>query len=356
MTLENIKSEIITRLREIDRDADDYSTSPTYPDLKKLIARAISAITLCESAEDIEATNDLFTDIENQYNLCKTDVLGHECQDSLFEFDFELDDENDESDIDEDDESDEDELDFPIRDIKKYIDEAEAYFDDLDGEGSKLHDAQLDTIYNRAVADLESARDETELKIAVRRYRKRFKKLKSNIDYYNKLQEAKPVYDSYHTVDRLKLPNIIRLIVGGVAFLGAASYGIVTSRDIGAPVYEWDGIIYGIASAGLIYLIMSLVYAIIAAKSYNTATVRHLAFVRLVFVPIALVASLIFALLFTDTLGFGGAFIATLPLTVGGTCIYIKYRLGLIASMKKKRKEEKRQRISSAHGRRTNNK
>ena len=59
MTFDQIKSEISARLREVRTAAAEFSDAEMYPDLQKLITKAISRVALCDNAADLDSLNDL---------------------------------------------------------------------------------------------------------------------------------------------------------------------------------------------------------------------------------------------------------------------------------------------------------
>lgn len=284
MTLDAIKSEITSKLRELQNDSGAYSESTSYPDLNKLIVKAIGKIALCESAQELMELDELFAVIEDCYNLCVTEATGHDSNEEIFDFSFELDDEDGECPDDTDDEASEaseaseadiqyDEANdaeepspIPKPDIKRQIAEVEACFDKLEHKGNRKHDKILGRIYDRAVYMLEAAESKSELSDATEDYRDSFKALSEKIDRYNKLEAAKQIYDDIHPPKALGSGNKLRFAVGAIALLSGIGYGIAKAViENSGNIFLWDGPIYCIAAAGLIYIILSAVY-VLASK------------------------------------------------------------------------------------------
>ncbi len=353
MTIAAIKQEISKRLREVRSDSLEFSDSEHFADLRTLTADALGDVAMCTTAEELEAINGLLERIEACWNLCKAETLGEESDDVLFEFDFELDDgasddgEDEDDEASEDEDEDEDEEDEPYEDAPKRrydissdIKALENWYDKLEGQGTPIHGSQLKMYFKRSVAELESVEDRPALAVARNRYHKRFKRLDKRIKRYNGMCDAKPFFDSTHKAEGLKKPNSVRVIVGCIALLTALGYGIITAISEERFVFLWYDWVYGLAGAGVSYLLLSLVYAI-CAKSGGSSVVRRLSVTRLVLVPIAAAGSLVLGLT-VPQVGLHGAYIATLPFTLGGLGIYTVYRIKLAKAFRKKRRESKR--------------
>lgn len=391
MTLDAIKREISVRLREVRADSSEFSECAAYGDLQRLITKVISKVALCESADSLEAINDALAAIEDCWNDCKAEALGKPCDDVLFEFSFELeevkakpssgdDDDSSQYDADEtaeeedgeepeeeaqdepqkenseeqsDEESDEEpeeeeeeecetEEKLPVNkpDISKNVREIEEFFDKYENEGNFLKQARLKSLCSTAMSTVNAAQDRGALSVATVSYRRRFKQFAASIKRYNSYSAAKPDFDNSHPADCLKLPNIFRAVVGGIAFLTGIGYGIAKAIIDSLPVFAWDFWVWGLAGAGASYLLISLIYAVCAAKSYSVSVVRRLCFIRLIFALIAAVGSLVLGLT-VEAVGLAGAYIATLPLTVGGIAVYLFYRLRLTALVSKKKRRKK---------------
>ncbi len=356
MTIAAIKEEISKRLREVRSDSLEFSDSEHFPDLRGLTADALGDVAMCTTAEELESINGLLERIEACWNLCKSDITGEESSDVLFEFDFVLDDsysEGDEGgeedeDIDEDeDDDDRDEGDEPPEDAPKRrydisgdIKSLENWYDKLEGQGAPIHDSQLKLYFRRSVADLEAVEDRPALAVARNRYHKRFTRLDKRIRRYNGMCDAKPFFDSTHKAESLKKPNTVRVIVGCIALLTALGYGIITAISEERFVFLWYDWVYGLAGAGISYLLLSLVYAV-CAKVNGASAVRRLSVTRLILIPFAAIGSLVLGLT-VPQVGLHGAYIATLPFTLGGLGIYIVYRIKLSKAFRKKRKESKK--------------
>ncbi len=353
MTISAIKEEISKRLREVRSDSLEFADSEHFPDLRRLTADALGEVAACTTAEELEAINGLLERIEACWNLCKADTLGDdESADVLFEFDFELDseaadgdDESEEADEEEDDEDTEKESQDKKPknrfDISNDIKALEQWYDKLEGQGSRLQGSQLKMLFKRSVSELEGAEDRAALATARNNYHKRFRKLDKRIKRYNDLRDAKPYFDMAHKVEGLGKPNVVRVAVGCIAFLTGLGYGIITAIAESRFIFLWPDWVYGITGAGLSYLLLSLLYWLVGKCSNSISVVRRLSVTRLVFAFLAAIGSLVLGLM-VPQIGLLGAYIITLPFTLGGLGVYAVYRIKLASAVRKMRKENKR--------------
>ncbi len=385
MTLSAIKDEITKRLREVRSDSLEFSESEFFSDLRSLTADALGEVSMCTNAEELEALGNLLEKIENCWNLCKADTLGDESRDVLFEFDFELDpppseddngedddsedpededsesdecdedddddeDEDDGDDYDEDDEaSQDDEPDEPLNEPKRRFDisidmkNIEEWYDRLEGKGSRLHDSKIKMLFNRSVSELEGASDRAALATARSNYHKRFKKLDKSIKRYNDMCDAKPYFDSTHRAESLKKPNTARVVVGCVALLTAIGYGVITAVSDNQPILALPVWVFGLFGFGLSYLLLGLLYAVVGKASRSISVVRRLSVARLFLAALAVIGALILGMTVPQVAPLG-AFIATLPFTLGGLGVYALYRMKLASSLRQRRRDAKRKR------------
>lgn len=371
MTFDQIKSEISARLREVRTAAAEFSDAEMYPDLQKLITKAISRVALCDNAADLDRLNDLLEAIEDAYNSCRSDTLGEDSDETLFDFDFEL--ESDESESDssyeevadmpedadadtEDAESDTEESEEAYenaeeeeeeeeaktaparsenqeREIAACIAEIEEFYKAHYSKGGIAERNRLKSIRTRALDRVESTFTPVELTDAVIEYRKNFKKYEKSLEAYDRLESAKPSFDKAHELN--KYWNFARLFGGILAAVAGVAAGISSPESwLGFPL---AAIIFGVT-----YLILSGIYAIVISKSLDSAAYRNMAFARLIVAVIAAVGSLVLGLALPD-LGLGYAFSSTLPLTLGGIGVYTVCRLQLaIFASKSKRSNKKK--------------
>ncbi len=351
MTLAAIKNEISKRLREVRSDSLEFSDSPHFSDLRSLTADALGDVAMCTTAEELEAINGLLERIEDCWNLCRSDTLNIDSDDVLFEFDFVLDDgsdsEDDEDNDDEDSEEDDEDEESPDDEAKKRYDISneikaiEQWYDKLEGQGSPIHEARLKANFKNSVAELEAVEDRAALAIARNNYNERFRKLDKQIKRYNCKRAAKPLFDSTHKPESLKKPNTVRLTVGCIAFLTGLGYGILTAVAESRFIFLWPDWVYGITGAGLSYLLLSLLYAVATAWRNSISTVRRLSVTRLILAVFAAVGSLAIGLTIPQ-IGLIGAYIATLPFTLGGLAVYFIYRIKFAYAVRKKRKETRK--------------
>lgn len=363
MTFEQIKSEISARLREVRSEAEELSGAEMYPDLQRLIARAISRVALCDTAADLDRLNDLLEAIEDTYNSCRTEVSGEESNEALFDFDFEL-----ESGYDNDGSSDEEADEEPEsaddnafseeeaesedtddteetpparsekqeREISACIAEIEEFYKAHYSKGGIAEKNRLKAIRTRALDRVETAGSPVELTDAVIEYRKNFDRYKKSLAAYDRREDAKPSFDSKHNLNT-KL-NFARLFAGILVAVAGAVAGAVSREWFGFPL---AAMIFGGA-----YLILSGVYAIIIKNSLDTAAYRNTAFARLIIALIAVIGSVVLGIVLpgSEGFGFGYAFLSTLPLTLGGIGVYIICRLQLSIFVAKSRKVKKKKR------------
>ncbi len=366
MTIAAIKEEISKRLREVRSDSLEFADSEHFPDLRRLTADALGDVAMCTTAEELESINGLLERIEDCWNRCKSDTFGEEFSDTLFEFDFVLDEapesddtESDDSENEADEDDDEDCVDAEVDDedededdqsyddipknrfdISKDIKALENWYDKLEGQGTKIHGSQLQMNFKRAVAELEGAEDRPALATARNNYHRRFHKLDKRIRRYNDICDAKPVFDSKNKAESLKKPNTVRFAVGCIALLTGLGYGIITAISESRFIFFWHNWVYGIAGVGLSYLLLSLIYAV-GAASHSISVVRRISVARLFLVFFAALISLVVGLI-VPQVGLLGAYIATLPFTLGGIGVYTAYRIKLASAVRKARKEKKK--------------
>lgn len=363
MTFDQIKSEITARLREVRSESGDLSGAEMYPDLQKLITRAISRVALCDTAADLDRLNDLLEAIEDTYNSCRTDVSGEESNETLFDFNFELESEGDNdgpsdeegseepepdddgADAEEEEESEdagETEEAPPARsekqerEIAACVAEIEEFYKAHYSKGGIAEKNRLKAIRTRALDRVESTNTPVELTDAVIEYRKNFDRYKKSLEAYDRREDAKPSFDSKHNLNT-KL-NFARLFAG----ILAAVAGVVA----GAVSREWLGFPLAAMIFGGTYLLLGGVYAIIITKSLDAAAYRNTAFARLIIAVIAVIGSVILGITLpaSEGFGFGYAFLSTLPLTLGGIGVYIICRLQLSIFVAKNRKAKKKKR------------
>lgn len=361
MTFEQIKNEISARLREVRTEADDFRDAEMYPDLKKLIAKAISRVALCDTAAELDSLNDLLEAIEDTYNSCKTEITGEDTDDSLFDFDFELEPEDDgKAQTAETDESEEPEEESGAEadsvteeeEAPEAPEEAPQYFENRDREVAaciaeieefyKAHYSKggipeknrLKAIRTRALDRVESANTPFELTDAVIEYRKNFGKYEKSLDKYDRRESAKPSFDRGHELN--KNLNFARLFGGILALVAGIVAGLVSREWIGFPL---AAVIFGGS-----YLVLCGVYAIVISKSLDSAAYRNMAFARLILAAVAIVGSLGLgiALPTSEGFGLGYSFGATLPLTLGGLAVYVVCRLQLSIFVAKNKKVKKK--------------
>ncbi len=336
MTIDAIKSEIAKRLREVRSDSLEFADSEHFSDLRRLTADALGDVSAAMTVEELEEIDGLLVKIEKCWNLCKEETLGEGSDDVLFDFDFELDD--DESQDDEPEKS--DEPSEPRQDISSDVKKLESLFDKLDGTGGKFNDLRLRSLFKRSVSELERANDRPALSIARNRYIRRFEKLDSSIRRRNDNIAAKPDFDAKHPPVSLRVPNVARLVFGTVVFVTAAVYGIITATSNQNSFYLWDEWVYGVAGAGLVYLVLGLIYQLVSCVKSNTA-VRRMSFFRLLLSPLALSGAIALGS-FLPQLGLLGSLIAASPLMLGGIGVYIAYRLKLKMIVKRKHRKVKK--------------
>ncbi len=336
MTIDAIKSELTKRLREVRSDSLEFSESEHFSDLRRLTADALGEISAATTVEEIEEIDGLLVKIENCWNLCKEEALGESSEDVLFDFDFELDEEDDEQDEEEESTS----PDQPRQDISSDVKRLESLFDKYDGTGGRFNDIRLRSLFKSSVSELENAADRPALSIARNRYMRRFEKLGASINRRNDNIAAKPDYDAKYPPISLRLPNVGRIVFGTVVLLTAAVHGIITAASSKNSLYLWDGWVYGVAGAGLLYIVLGLVYQLVSCKSSGAAA-RRMSFLRLLLAPVALVGAMI-AGSCVPQLGILGALIAASPLVLGGIGVYAVYRLKLKMIVKRKRRKVKR--------------
>ena len=286
MTLDAIKNEISARLREVRASSSEFNASENYHDLQKLITKTIGKVELCETAEELENLDGPLTTVEELYNACVAEETGEPSNESLFDFDFELDGEESESD------------EPPEEDNAEELEEP-------DGKRVKREE-----------------------KKAVK------KQIKEDL-----FVSAKEAFDEKYPPSVMKKPNLARLCVGLVALISGIVSGFITAQWW--PLEWWAWSIIGVGAS---YLIITVIYAIVIAVGKSTAT-RQMSFVRLILAAVAAVASLILGIVFKFELTLVGAYIATVPFTVFGFAAYLIYRVRLFflaCGIKKRKKKNKK--------------
>lgn len=374
MTLEAIKREITERLREVREDSEEFSGSSAYPELQKLITKAISRVTLCETAADLEATDDLLAVIEECWNSCKTEITGQESEEGLFEFNFELDvskpakksksqgaedvpiPEDDEEEVGEEEaeyeeEYDEDESENEYEeeeeakegkkaplDVSREVEEFERAYETLSGECNKLEKSKLKSIKKDAVEAVKSAPDKATLVSTVYSYRRMFKKFATSVEKRKRYQTAKHTFDEAHPAESMTKPNIARVAVGCVALLSGVSYGLIdVLMRTDKQLWPWNEWAWTMIGFGVAYLLISAIYAIAITASVSHSIVRKMSFCRVIIAVIAATGALILGLA-VDAIGVLGSYIATLPMTLFGVANYLFYRMRLVILAKKQAK------------------
>ncbi len=343
MTLDAIKHEISDELRRVRSEAADLSDAELYPELQKLIARAVSRVALCESATDLERLNDLFNAIEDTYNSCRAEITGATDEIALFDLDFELDGDNDGSDADfghdgnedepEDEEDEADDCDEETdgedegispeheREIAACVAEIEEFYKKNHSKGGLSERNRLKALRSRALDRVEATRTTPQLTDAVIAYRKSFAKYEKSLASYDRFQAAKPAFDKDHKLSG-KL-NFVRLAAGILATVGGVVYGLVSDP-------QWDSLSIAVTCFGGIYILMSALYAILSAatKKRCTSVYRSTAFARLILAAVALTASITVGIVFPD-FGIPYALLASSPLTLLGIAVYLLCRIKL---------------------------
>ena len=280
MTLDAIKNEITARLREVRADSCEFNASENYNDLQKLITKAIGKTDLCETADDLEAIDGMLTTIEELYNACVAEESGEVSNEILFDFQFELD--SDEESLEENQEPEEQE-----------------------DEEEEIH-------------------SEKEEKKALKAQKK-----------FDVLEETKKCFDEKNLVAKLKRPNILRLCIGLVSLFSGFFAGLISAKWWPLEWWAW-----AITGFGASYLILSLIYAIFIALKRPSAA-RMLAIIRLILAPVAAIASLVLGIVFEFDLTLLGAYIATIPFTLCGVSVYLVYRIRLFFTACRVRKNKK---------------
>ncbi len=293
MTLDAIKNEIKARLREVRADSSEFNASENYHDLQKLITKTIGKVELCETAEELESIDGLLTTIEELYNACVSEESGEPSNESLFDFDFELDDE--ESETDEPSEK------LEEKDLEEYKDSDDKY---------------------------------------IKREEKKAVKKQHKTELYISAKEA---FDEKSPPSVMKKPNIARLCVGLVALISGVLVGLITAYQWWP--FEWWA--WSIIGVGVSYLLIALIYAIVIAVGHDSAS-REMSFTRLILAGVAMIVSLILGIVFEFELTLVGAYIATIPFTVCGVSVFVIYRIRLFFSAcnLKKRDKLKRKKTS----------
>lgn len=351
MTLAEIKREINLRLREVKADAAEYIGTTSFATLQNLIVKAIERAEKCNSASELEAIDNLLGVIEDCYNDCRMEIDGEARPIALFDFNFELDAEetvNNDPDEGSDPEEESSEIEKASEgeeeitsdpeatiDVSRELAEIEDNYEKLSNVCGFINKTKLRSLRKKAISEIRSAKENAELVTAVYNIRRKFKSFEKRIEKKKRYNEAKPVYDEQHVTQKLKKPNIARLIFGIITAVGGAAYGLFEARW-----WPWDNIAYGIAGIGVSYMILSLIYAAAISSSVSKnskGTTRRLCVMRfvlaIIFAVICLPAGLVF-----DNIGLGTFYLATIPFTLCGVIVYLLYRLKLTVLVHKKKK------------------
>lgn len=299
MTLDAIKNEITARLREVRADSSQFNLSENSQDLQKLITKAIGKVELCETAEDLESIDGILTTIEELYNACFSEESGDPSAESLFEFEFELDEEETE-----------------------------------DGEDEEYEEDEVNT--EDYVKPEKSSRSNDN---AVRRSERKADKKLTKAELY---ESAKENFDEKCPPSVMKKPNLARLCVGLVALISGVISGLITAQWW--PFEWWSWSIIGV---GISYLLIALIYAIVIAVGHRSAT-RRMSFTRLILAGVAVIVSLVLGVIFEFDITIPGAYLATVPFTVCGAFSYVIYRIRIFfiaCKLKKQKKNIKKKNV-----------
>ena len=90
MKLEEIKSAIIKKLKDIKKISLEYADGSDYDNLQEMIKKTIVVVTEVENVSDIESISIYLETIEDYYNKCRGEVLCQDSKEQLFDFDFDL--------------------------------------------------------------------------------------------------------------------------------------------------------------------------------------------------------------------------------------------------------------------------
>lgn len=280
MTLEEIKSEMSERLREVRADANDFSNTKSYDDLSRLIIKAISRVALCESSSDLEATDDLLSAIEDCWNDCKSELNGEPSNDSLFDFNFELD----------------------FEEKQEVQEEISDENEDEKSDGSK---------------------DDPK---------------KRSTDKRDRFREAKISFYEKYPLNAQKKLNVFRFMLGGTLLFSGIGYGVVDAIANDRYIFAWHRLTWIAVGLGASLLILSLLYAVSFIAKGSAA--RQFYGSRLILAFVTAAAAIALGLSY-EGIGLDGACLITLPFTLGGASSYVYYRvkLSFIAKKVKKRKK-----------------
>ena len=318
MKLEEIKSVIIKRLNEIKKMSSEYSDGSDYDNLQDMIKKTIVAVTEVESAAEIESIAIYLEAIEDYYNKCKSEIIGSDSDEQLFDFSFEIDDEDTACDPkDSPDEEDE----YDPQDIRSKVLEIEDNYDRIVDRCPFLEKSKLKSLRRKSIEAVRSAKTEIELIEATRAYKRDFKNFTTRLERIEAYNKAKLNYDEKNSGSSGKNANILRLLFGFGGLIGGAAYGFVEGWS---TLPKWPIAIMG---AGISFVLLALMY--LAADSRRSAkTKRRMAFLRIVLAAIFLIGSIIAGIILSD-FGILVMLAATFPFTLGGAWAYGFYRIKL---------------------------
>ena len=93
MNIEQIKSEIAGKLRRVQEDSKELANTQNYDELQKIITKSVVAVADCKTATDIENFEAYLESIEFYYNSCLEEKFEDHSYKELFDFNFELEEE-----------------------------------------------------------------------------------------------------------------------------------------------------------------------------------------------------------------------------------------------------------------------
>ena len=320
MKLEEIKSVITQRLKEIKKMASEYSDSSEYDNLQGIIKKAIVAIAETEKAEDVESITVYLEAIEDCYNSCRAEITGQASEEQLFCFDFELDEDASEAAASRQKSREAD--DFEPKNIKARIIEIEDYYDRTVDRCSFFAKFKLKSLRKKSIAAINGAQNDLELLEVTRGYRREFKQFTAGLDRADAFLAAKKQYDEKTVSSSGKRMNILRILAGFIALIGGAVYGFILGWT-SFPVWA-----IAIMGFGVSYLLISMIYLSTESRK-GPKTKRRVAFARMVLAVLFFIASLIVGNVL-ESFDFLHMLVATLPFTAGGVCVYAFYRIKLL--------------------------
>ena len=319
MKLEEIKSVITQRLKEIKKMSLEYSEASDYDNLQGIIKKTIVAVAEAEHASDIESLAVYLEAIEDSYNGCRAEITGEASEEQLFCFDFELDEET--SEVDTAPNPDVEIDDCVPKNIKTRIVEIEDYYDRTVDRCSFFTKFKLKSLRKKSIEAVNSARSDLELLDATRTYRREFKQFTDKLNRADAYSSAKKQYDEKTAGSNGKRANMLRIFVGFFALIGGAVYGFVVGWT-NFPVWA-----ISIMGFGISYLLIAMLYLATESRR-GPKTKRRVAFSRIVLAVLFFIASIIAGAVL-EPFGILPMLLATLPFTAGGVCVYGFYRLRL---------------------------